>query len=543
MQRVNQTPRGHSVLASTDETAATIGDRLAAWLELHCLSSLAVILVITVFAAWAGSHIKALWFDEIFSVIVSRTTNWSDMKLAMSVDGNPPLLACLIKLSTHLFGTSDFAVRLPSLLGFAGALAGVFSFVRRETNGFIALLATSLVLAEPGWTYAFEARPYALLLGFMMLGLVSWQSATRPGSNRLLGLVGIWLAFVLSMLSHGLGLVEVGLPLVFGEVARSRRLHRIDWPVWIAGAASLPILIFTYPLTKRTNDLLMALQRENVYPLTRASFMGAWVHQPLGSLFLLLSASLVTVMLLTLFLYSRPSALKRAALEPAVWAAIGAALLIPMTYLIMTSTSGYYNCRYGIGSIAGIAILFSLLYSWTSRAGKVIPVLLVTFTLGHFTLSALRQAKQPKAERPGISEIAMKTGLPYVVANPFMIMPHWYYATEPEHARTVYLRDRPDAIHHHHSIVDVCVATIDKLEGIQVATAEDFLPKHREFVLEDDASPSDLAMTSLLKANGYTLQALPKTQGLFRATREGEEPMGAIKPSPSPEIAADPSAK
>lgn len=516
------------VLNTTEAHTPLAGDRAATLLESHSFPVLALIVATAAFGAWAGGHLKQLWYDEIFSVIVARTTNWTDMKVAMSADANPPLFALLVKACLHLFGSSEFSIRLPSLLGFLGALVGTFVFVRRETKGLFALFATTLVLAEPGWTYAFEARPYALLLGLMMLGLVSWQTATKTKANRPFGLLGIWVALVLSMLSHGLGLVQTGLPLVFAEAARFRKTRKIDWPVWLAGIASLPVLLFTYPISRRANNLLFPGPRA---ALTRARFMAIWVHQPLGSVFLIVSASLILLLITVLVLYAKSPAIKLAFSEPAIWAAVGATLLIPVTYLIMTSASGYYNCRYGIGSTAGIAMLFSLLYARATRISRPLLVLFMIGILGHFTASAAHLALRKSPDRPTVLETTKPVSLPFVVANPFTMMPHWYYATRSERNRLVFLRDQPDEHQQHHSVVDICIATVATITDLNVAEFSEFLANHPEFIFEDDGTPPAKATHDLLTARGYVLTVMSQDESkLFLAIRS-TSPSGTAAPS------------
>src|SRR5947207_7908520 len=63
---------------------------------------------------------KLYWFDELFTVYMSRLPNVSSVwhALLAGVDFNPPLLYELTRLSVLAFGETPMAVRLPPVLGF-----------------------------------------------------------------------------------------------------------------------------------------------------------------------------------------------------------------------------------------------------------------------------------------------------------------------------------------------------------------------------------------------------------------------------------------
>src|ERR1017187_2720902 len=74
---------------------------------------------------------------------------------------------------------SCFAIRFPELIGFLAASLCLFHFIRRRTNalyGLVGMLACGITGAYP---FAYEARPYGLVLGFCGLALVCWQAATE----------------------------------------------------------------------------------------------------------------------------------------------------------------------------------------------------------------------------------------------------------------------------------------------------------------------------------------------------------------------------
>ena len=137
----------------------------------------------------------SFWLDEAFSV--SEVLKHSARELwAASPDPNHPSLYFVILLEfLQLFGTSEFAARLPSALASIGNLGLLFILARRVgLTTFTALAAVMLLaLAPVDMWYAQEARMYALvtttgLLFAIALTVESW-----------LAFVWIWLALTLGL--------------------------------------------------------------------------------------------------------------------------------------------------------------------------------------------------------------------------------------------------------------------------------------------------------------------------------------------------------
>jgi hypothetical protein len=71
------------------------------------------------------------------------------------------------------------------MIGFWVMSVCVFRFVQRRTSALFATLATLFLLATPGYGYAYEARPYGLVLGCCGLSLLGWQHATGNRKRKL----------------------------------------------------------------------------------------------------------------------------------------------------------------------------------------------------------------------------------------------------------------------------------------------------------------------------------------------------------------------
>ena len=79
---------------------------------------------------------KPLWYDEIVTLYVCRLPAVRDVWAALidGVDANPPLFHLLTRASLDLFGDSPFALRLPSMLGFAALCWSIFRFASTRVS-------------------------------------------------------------------------------------------------------------------------------------------------------------------------------------------------------------------------------------------------------------------------------------------------------------------------------------------------------------------------------------------------------------------------
>jgi 4-amino-4-deoxy-L-arabinose transferase-like glycosyltransferase len=151
---------------------------------------------------------RSLWFDEAFTYFVSRVP-LSETMHRIRLDRHPPLHFLLMKAWMQVFGNSPLALRFPSLLCGALAIAGVYLFTVESQRDKIggdgvrspatprareiglwaaALVALSVFQIRASW----EVRMYAL--GAALAAFSSWALIralhARPGRH------GYWLLYV-----------------------------------------------------------------------------------------------------------------------------------------------------------------------------------------------------------------------------------------------------------------------------------------------------------------------------------------------------------
>jgi 4-amino-4-deoxy-L-arabinose transferase-like glycosyltransferase len=163
----------------------------------------------------------------------------------------PPLLIWLMSASMHLFGPSEWAIRLPSALAAMGILSCTLLFVWRITGSLATgITAGSVLLLSPGFFGEHGARTAdfdAPLTFFVTAGLQLIFFAVhraRP-SMRSMFAIGALIAAGALTKSVAAFVPLAGVPLYLMAVGRFRRTLSISYRYAVAGAVAVaPLLVF-----------------------------------------------------------------------------------------------------------------------------------------------------------------------------------------------------------------------------------------------------------------------------------------------------------
>ena len=173
--------------------------------------------------------------DELDTWAVANTPLAELWRLRSQLDAfDLPYLA-LVKLWGELFGTSDFSLRLPSLLAMVAAAALTAALVSRLAGPRAGVLAGLMFAAVPATSrYAHEAGPEAISICFAVLATTAlvWMFE-RPRWWRVLGYAA---ALALAGLAHGAVLLL--LIAHAGAVLALRRRVILHWLVAAVLAAA-----------------------------------------------------------------------------------------------------------------------------------------------------------------------------------------------------------------------------------------------------------------------------------------------------------------
>jgi hypothetical protein len=236
------------------------------------------LLIALVALTWRLSAVKMLWFDELFTLHLSRWHSPGELwgHLADGVDLNPPFSYLLTHLSVRVFGETPEALRLPALLGVLACIVCMHSFAARRVGWLWACVPVALLLGTAAAPFAGEARPYGIVLGLVGLALVLWQRACERDRPVTPAVVGLGVVLVLLLSTHYYS-VLVLIPLACAEIARAGSRRRLDVPVVLAVTLPLGVLGAYLPLVGQARTYaagfwcrpsLMSLEQESGQFLT-----------------------------------------------------------------------------------------------------------------------------------------------------------------------------------------------------------------------------------------------------------------------------------
>jgi uncharacterized membrane protein len=145
---------------------------------------LPILLLATLLRLWQIN--ESLWLDELHSAWVV-SAGASEIAERAQIGNQSPLYFYLLWATTSLFGMSEWALRLPSLVAGVGLVAIAYGLVYQFTRSPIAAGACSLLVAMDHnfLFYATEARPYAgvQLLAAVQLAIF-WKLQTGMTVRR-----------------------------------------------------------------------------------------------------------------------------------------------------------------------------------------------------------------------------------------------------------------------------------------------------------------------------------------------------------------------
>ena len=201
------------------------------------LGIFAVAFAISVYARFVLAPDRSLWLDEAWTLGIAGLPDWGTTLQQVWLDANAPLYPLLIHGWAQLAGTSDTALRVPSLLF---SLATPLLVAGWRGDGLRVddrlAVATLLTVWPEGLLQAGEARGYALLLVLATAQtLVFLDLIRRPERARAAVFVGLAGLVVLTHYQAAVLGIAQGLVLLATHRGRAVRL-------WPAALLALPVL-------------------------------------------------------------------------------------------------------------------------------------------------------------------------------------------------------------------------------------------------------------------------------------------------------------
>jgi hypothetical protein len=390
------------------------GDSFDAWFERWWPAVWALALGVIAAGAAGQAAGRLLWHDELFT-LYGATFDLAELwqALAGGYDLQPPLGYLLTGLSISALGDGLITARLPSLVGFLTGSLAIGVLVRREAGtlaGTIALLVPSVTAA---YDYAYEARPYGVVLGVAGLSVLAWQLAGIP-KLRAYATVGLALTLGAGVSLHYYAALLV-LPLAVGEIARTQATGQRLAGVWAAMAAGLLPLAAFIPLMSAAaayGELFWTRASPAQLPYTYRYFLLPIVLPAVLWLLALAARAIRVGAIETNGEIKRPAT--------ATLVLMVALLLLPLAGLVLGGVVGGYRHRYVIPMVLGFAGLAAMLLAPAREASRVLLVVLSLWLTGRGLSHAAPLLGPPPellTRHPTLRMALTEPGLPIVVTN------------------------------------------------------------------------------------------------------------------------------
>jgi hypothetical protein len=451
---------------------------------------------------------KPLWFDEIFTYYIAALPRVSDVIEASRLDNNPPLGYIFTHICQQMFGRSDLVTRLPSITGFLVLCVCLFLFVRSRCSGVCALVAMLFPLATGAYPYAYEARPYGIVLGLGGVALLSWQTAAS-GRRRVLGLAGLALSLMAAAGTHYYGGAIV-FALALGDAVRTWEARRIDLPVWLCMLAGVLPSLYLVSQARNAAALFASLTAN---PAFRFRPYGAQVlpfyEWLLGSAAVPLLVGLSFYVLIsaegTEGGYYTPPAAKRIPLHE-ITAAIGFCLLPLLILAVSSLATGYFMDRYALPAVLGCTVLLASAMTYATR-GRAAPVLVLAATV--FVVFVGATAMQRGASFPLTANSSLfpkENNLPIAVSNPLFFLQTVRYGSPEVVSRVCYLTDREAALRQRDLIPELVLPYARKWARFNLEDYKEFLGRHEQFWVLYSNIPDFEWLPSKLANDGHRVE-------------------------------------
>lgn len=174
---------------------------------------------------------RGIWLDEATSIGQAQMPLGQMLDVLRTTDVHPPLHAVMLWCIARLSGTSELAMRAPSLLAGTALIPVLYLLGRELYDRRAGLLAAAMGTIAPFlvW-YSQEARMYALFMLFASLAMYSQVALLRGGRRRHWALYGVSTAALLWTQYFGVLFVAVQQIGFLAAAYGMRRSGRSAWP-------------------------------------------------------------------------------------------------------------------------------------------------------------------------------------------------------------------------------------------------------------------------------------------------------------------------
>jgi len=477
-------------------TAVAFFEGVASRIEQYWFLALFLLTLLYAGIVLRGSHAKFIDHDELFVYYIASAPSFHQMMHeVLTIDLNPPLQYILTRISVHLFGSGDLALRAPSIAGFFLAWLMLFLYTRRRFSTSWAVAAVLLFWSTEALPFAWEGRPYALLLGLASTLAFCWSFGTpaAPGEARR----PLWVAP--SIFIVGLGLFSTHmfapfafLPFLVAQGVRSYRTRKLDWPLLLALMAPSVVFLVNMHLLKRIGNYVYPTA-VLAKPVSAIRFYASYAQSVSLDLALLLLIALLWSSTNRFPATATDTASSRLPIEDWVlWLGLSLAPIGVIAALMIESVS--IGNRYLLIGTLGLSMTVIAILFRGVHGARTIAAMAATAFLLALPLALNRDAKDQTFDlRAGFIPLATTVNLlepnlnlPVVAAHADTFIDINQREEATFSSRVSFLMSRADAVQYRH--LTLYEEELNHVNGVfplrdHVVNYQDFVAEHPRFIL------------------------------------------------------------
>ena len=459
----------------------------------------AIFLVITVLQDLT----RPLWNDELFTFYISRQNSLGDVWKALLTGAEqlPLFFFALVRFSTRLFGTNPLGLRLPETVGFLLMNISIFLFVRKRIPASYGLLGFMFPSVTQAYYFAYEARPYGLVMGFAGLAMLSWQNAVE-GRRRPLWLAVLAFSLACAVNCHYYAVLLL-FPFGLAEVVRFCETRRFDRGTSLAIGASLLPLGFSLPVIRAASHYSSHFWARPSWRLVISFYEDLLLPSGFALLLIGVIAGLVVYRLKDEG-HGRSWNSRFPRHEFAL--AIGFILLPSVAICLAKFVTGAFTPRYAIYAVIGLSILLSWSFARIGRGNSALGLILAGTLACCWLIIGVRQYQQFRwnavLEDQTFEYLASKGGdLPLVILSPHQFFVQSHRADAKGRGHLIYLADVPLALKYTGTdTVERGLLTLRNYAPLAVKDYHQFIATHQSFLAYGYPDPFGWVLEDLMES-------------------------------------------
>ena len=461
------------------------------------------------------SRRKLIWTDEFFTLFLGRL-NASELWTALvsGGDSHPPSFYLMHHMFLRLFGESHYALRMPAMLGFFLMMLCVYHFVAKRTSVAYGLVAMLMPLATVAYEFAYEARGYSPLLGFVALAILCWQQAGER-RWRTVAIIGLATGLTAGVLSHYY-MVFLLPAIAAAEAVRSIRCKSWNPGVWLAMCVPVVPLLGFLPVIKTASGYAPTF-----WGRASVTEIHLYYEKILGSavtclLFCFAIAGAYSI-LFDRVRRSSPVASKTLPVEEIVLGIVLTSAPI-IAYLFGKAMTGVFVWRYAVGGVVGVALLFGFLCFRVFRGSSIAAWLIVCVIGISFLVTArvnMRKLADGRSSLRGLIHWLSSTGNqsePLIISDSQTFYALSYYSPPEMKQRYVYLADTKRSLKYlGQDAPDRSLSRLYPWFGLNVKPYASYVESHPEMTVWIYPNPQWIWLLSALIDDGEKLTVVGRS--------------------------------